>query len=57
MSLAGLLSAIADDPQFRQVAGLAAVDSGGIVPVGGADVTAPAALRPFLAAALAAVVC
>src|SRR5215467_4849027 len=52
MSLAGLLSAIADDPQFRQVADLAAVDGGGVVPVDGADVTAPAALRPFLAAAL-----
>ena len=52
MSLAGLLSAIADDPQFRQVADLASVDGGGVVPVDGADVTAPAALRPFLAAAL-----
>src|SRR5262252_854740 len=52
MSLAGLLGAIADDPQFRQVADLAAVDGGGIVPVDGADVTAPPALRPFLAAAL-----
>ena len=52
MSLAGLLSAIADDPQFRQVADLASVDGGGVVPVNGADVTAPAALRPFLAAAL-----
>jgi transcription-repair coupling factor (superfamily II helicase) len=52
MSLAGLLGAVADDPQFRQVADLASVDGGGVVPVGGADVTAPAALRPFLAAAL-----
>jgi transcription-repair coupling factor (superfamily II helicase) len=52
MSLAGLLSAIANDPQFRQVADLATVDGGGIVSVDGADVTAPAALRPFLAAAL-----
>src|SRR5690348_8727462 len=52
MSLAGLLSAIVDDPQFRQVADLASVDAGGVVPVDGADVTAPAALRPFLAAAL-----
>jgi len=52
MSLAGLLGAIADDPQFRQVADLAAVDGGGIVSVDGADVTAPPALRPFLAAAL-----
>ena len=33
MSLAGLLSAIADDPQFRQVAELASVDDGGVVPV------------------------
>ena len=52
MSLAGLLGAIADDPQFRQVADLASVEDGGVVPVDGADVTAPAALRPFLAAAL-----
>jgi transcription-repair coupling factor (superfamily II helicase) len=52
MSLAGLLSAIADDPQFRQVADLASVDGGGAAPVDGADVTAPAALRPFLAAVL-----
>jgi transcription-repair coupling factor (superfamily II helicase) len=52
MSLAGLLSAVADDPQFRQVADLASVDGGGVVPVDGADVTAPAALRPFLGAAL-----
>jgi transcription-repair coupling factor (superfamily II helicase) len=52
MSLAGLLSAIADAPQFRQVADLVSVDRDGAVPVDGADVTAPAALRPFLAAAL-----
>src|SRR5215475_11738158 len=52
MSLTGLLSAIADDPQFRQIADLASVEGGGVVPVDGADVTAPAALRPFLAAAL-----
>jgi transcription-repair coupling factor (superfamily II helicase) len=52
MSLTGLLSAIADDPQFRQVADLASVDGGGVAPVDGADVTAPAALRPLLAAAL-----
>src|SRR5215470_13623409 len=42
MSLTGLLSAIADDPQFRQVADLASVDGGGVAPVDGADVTAPA---------------
>ena len=48
MSLTGLLSVIADDPQFQQVPGLAAGD----VDLG-ADVTAPAALRPLLAAALA----
>src|SRR5262245_55861719 len=53
MSLAGLLSAIADDPQFSQIPDLASVDPGGVVPAAGADVTAPAALRPFLAAALA----
>ncbi len=55
MSLTGLLKVIADDPQFQQVPGLAAASAieigrgGG----GGADVTAPAALRPLLAAALA----
>src|SRR6516162_9568991 len=52
MSLTGLLSVIADDPQFQQVPGLAA----GLARTGlrgGADVTAPAALRPLLAAALA----
>src|SRR5215467_9184173 len=52
MSLAGLLSAIADDPQYRQVADLASAGDGGAFPGDGADVTAPAALRPFLAAAL-----
>jgi transcription-repair coupling factor (superfamily II helicase) len=54
MSLTGLLSVIADDPQFQQVPGLAA----GLAGTGlgdGADVTAPAALRPWLAAALAGV--
>jgi transcription-repair coupling factor (superfamily II helicase) len=52
MSLTGLLSVIADDPQFQQVPGLAVAEPG---PGGrdGADVTAPAALRPLLAAALA----
>ena len=52
MSLAGLLSVITDDPQFRQVSGLAAADSDGGYPGDGADVTAPSALRPLLAAAL-----
>ena len=54
MSLTGLLSVIADDPQFQQVPGLAA----GLAGTGlgaGADVTAPSALRPWLAAALAGV--
>src|SRR5690242_12730445 len=53
MSLAGLLSVITDDPQFRQVARQVAADSDGGYPGDGADVTAPAALRPLLAAALA----
>src|SRR6516162_8684611 len=52
MSLTGLLSVIADDPQFQQVPGLAAGLAGTGLG-GGADVTAPAALRPLLAAALA----
>ncbi len=52
MSLAGLLSVITDDPQFRQVSRQAAADSDGGYPGDGADVTAPAALRPLLAAAL-----
>ena len=52
MSLAGLLSVITDDPQFRQVSSQAAADSDGGYPGDGADVTAPAALRPLLAAAL-----
>jgi transcription-repair coupling factor (superfamily II helicase) len=52
MSLAGLLSVITDDPQFRQVSRQAAADSDGAYPGGGADVTAPSALRPLLAAAL-----
>jgi transcription-repair coupling factor (superfamily II helicase) len=54
MSLTGLLDVIADDPQFRQVPGLAAA-AGEVGADGGdgADVTAPAALRPLLAAALA----
>jgi transcription-repair coupling factor (superfamily II helicase) len=55
MSLTGLLDVIADDPQFRQVPGLAAAsaDEAALVGGGGADVTAPAALRPLLSAALA----
>ena len=44
MSLAGLLSVIAEDPQLRR-----ALDQGD----GDADLVAPPALRPFLAAALA----
>ena len=52
MSLTGLLSVIADDPQFQQVPGLAAGLAGTGLG-GGADVTAPASLRPLLAAALA----
>jgi len=51
MSLADLLSVIADDPQFRKVIDQAAPNSGGY-PGDGADVTAPSALRPLLAAAL-----
>jgi transcription-repair coupling factor (superfamily II helicase) len=52
MSLAGLLSVIADDPEFRQVIDRAAPSAGGGYPGDGADVTAPPALRPLLAAAL-----
>jgi transcription-repair coupling factor (superfamily II helicase) len=48
MSLAGLLNVIADDPQLRQLLG---TPDG--PPAAGADVTAPAAVRPFLAGALA----
>src|SRR5579859_3858797 len=53
MSLAGLLSVIADDPQFRQVIDQAAAGADGGYPADGADVTAPSALRPLVAAALA----
>src|SRR5215472_7838482 len=55
MSLTGLLEAIADDPQFRQVPSLASAPATEVGRAGGegADVTAPAALRPLLAAALA----
>src|SRR5215471_5316272 len=52
MSLAGLLSVITDDPQFRQVSMQAAAHSDGDYPGDGADVTAPSALRPLLAAVL-----
>jgi transcription-repair coupling factor (superfamily II helicase) len=58
MSLAGLLTVIADDPQLRDTLGLAAgagaadgAPGTGDRPAG-ADVTAPTALRPFLAGAL-----
>jgi transcription-repair coupling factor (superfamily II helicase) len=49
MSLAGLLEIIADDPQLRR-----ALDEAGQPATGGADLTAPPALRPLLTAALAA---
>src|SRR5579859_2453935 len=55
MSLAGLLSVIADDPQFRQAVTRATAEPGGAYPGDGADVTAPSALRPLLAAALTGV--
>jgi transcription-repair coupling factor (superfamily II helicase) len=48
MSLAGLLNVIADDPQLQQLLGTPDGPASA-----GADVTAPAALRPFLAGALA----
>jgi transcription-repair coupling factor (superfamily II helicase) len=49
MSLAGLLAAVAEDPQLRT-----ALDSQPGVPEGdGRDLVAPAALRPLLSAALA----
>jgi transcription-repair coupling factor (superfamily II helicase) len=48
MSLSGLLSVIAGDPALRGLLG--APERGGAP--SGADVTAPAALRPFVAAAL-----
>ena len=47
MSLAGLRVVVAEDPRLRQL--LPVTDGAGV----GADVTAPAAMRPFLAAALA----
>ncbi|HXZ75690.1 MAG TPA: transcription-repair coupling factor, partial [Streptosporangiaceae bacterium] len=49
MSLAGLLSVIGDDPALREALG--STGPAGAAP--GADFTAPPALRPFLAAALA----
>jgi transcription-repair coupling factor (superfamily II helicase) len=52
MSLAGLLNVIADDPQFGQVVDQTAASTGRGYPGDGADVTAPAALRPLLAASL-----
>ncbi len=48
MSLAGLLAAVAEDPQLRT-----ALDSQPGVLEGGRDLVAPAALRPLLSAALA----
>src|SRR6266700_7848163 len=53
MSLAGLLTVIADDPQLRDTLGLATGSGAGESAPRGADVTAPAAFRPFLASALA----
>jgi transcription-repair coupling factor (superfamily II helicase) len=55
MSLAGLLSVIADDPSLQAALGIPGEGRGaGGEPgtPGGADFTAPPALRPFLAAAL-----
>src|ERR1700761_6036108 len=49
MSLAGLLAAVAEDPHLRT-----ALDSQPGVPGGERDLIAPSALRPLLAAALAA---
>jgi transcription-repair coupling factor (superfamily II helicase) len=49
MTLAGLLSVITDDPQLRRTLAEGGPADGG---AGGADLTAPAPLRPFLAAAL-----
>jgi transcription-repair coupling factor (superfamily II helicase) len=51
MSLAGLLSAVTDDPRLREALDEAARGDGG---GGGADLVAPPALRPVLAAAIAA---
>ena len=49
MSLAGLLAAVAEDPQFRT-----ALDQPETPDGGERDLVAPAALRPFLVAGLAA---
>jgi transcription-repair coupling factor (superfamily II helicase) len=56
MSLAGLLSVIADDPQLTAALDLARGDLVGpaIDGPGGGDLVGPAELRPFLAAVLAA---
>ncbi|HLX46947.1 MAG TPA: transcription-repair coupling factor [Streptosporangiaceae bacterium] len=58
MSLAGLLSVISDDPQLREALAAAGQtgtsDRPGAVASVGGDLVAPAELRPFLAAALAA---
>jgi transcription-repair coupling factor (superfamily II helicase) len=48
MSLSGLLPVITDDPQLRR-----ALEEADAPVTGGADLIAPPALRPFLAAALA----
>jgi len=48
MSLSGLLRVIADDPQLKR-----ALDEAEAPVSSGADLIAPPALRPFLAAALA----
>ena len=56
MSLAGLVSVIADDPQLRRAldaAGTGARD-GDAVRDGGGDLIGPPELRPFLAASFAA---
>ena len=47
MSLSGLLQVVADDPQLRR-----ALELAGQPAAGGADLVAPPALRPVLAAAL-----
>ncbi|HEY2577258.1 MAG TPA: transcription-repair coupling factor [Streptosporangiaceae bacterium] len=59
MSLAGLLSVIADDPQLREALAAAGQADSSDRPASagasfGGDLVAPAELRPFLAAALAA---
>ena len=55
MSLAGLLGVIAEDPELRRALDHARDAGGGVDPAleAGADFVAPAALRPFIAAALA----